>query len=788
MLDLEMRYIFASRKWLTDYRLTVEAIRGKSHYELFPEIPEHWKEVHRRCLAGATEKNDEEAFVRADGTTDWLRWEIRPWYDQQGKVGGILIFTENVTELKKAQQAIQALNVELKSEVLEQAVEIEIQSRVTRNMNEGVCLTRVSDDWVIYSNPRFETMFGYDPGELKGMSLAAQRVKLIGPEAARISTQDRVDAISKGTGDFEVRCFKKNGTRFWIRSSSSLFEHPVHGLVYLNVLEDIDARKRIAEELEVAERKYRMVIESAQDAIVVVGSGGKIESVNEQTLSWFGYAREELIGRAIEILVPERGWDAHVHHRNAYVEHPERRPMGKPGLDLKGRRKDGSEFPIDVALSSIETPQGKIVTAIVRDMTERQRRENQMRFLATSGRMLTESLDFEETLKKVSALAVPEIADACVVRLTRASGELHTVLVQYRDAERSRILEELLKKREAAHIVSAELEETLKSPHVQIRHAITEAIKVNLLTDASERAAVNSLEYGSYANIPLFARGRMLGLLTFISDEPNRWSDKFDVEFFESIGKRVAQALDNSSLYGEAQRSIRLREDVLGVVSHDLRNPLAAISTAAELIPMLKEGDTRKLSALSASITRSAGVMQKLIGDLLDFAQIQGGALSIERCSETLRDIVSPVFEMLQAQANAKTLSLKADIPADLPQASCDQVRVGQVLSNLLGNAIKFTPDGGIICVAASLLGQFIQVSVSDTGPGIPPEALPKVFDRFWQAKETQRLGAGLGLSIARGIVEAHDGKIWVESQVGKGTTFYFTLPVAQADKKLASV
>ena len=132
---------------------------------------------------------------------------------------------------------------------------------------------------------------------------------------------------------------------------------------------------------------------------------------------------------------------------------------------------------------------------------------------------------------------------------------------------------------------------------------------------------------------------------------------------------------------------------------------------------------------------------------------------------------------MLKGKADAKNLRFELAIAQNLREVSCDKLRVGQVLSNLIGNAMKFTPEDGSVRVTARDVEQGIQISVSDTGPGIPPEALSKIFDRFWQAKDTQRLGSGLGLSIAKGIVDAHGGKIWVESQVGKGTTFHFILP-----------
>jgi len=174
--------------------------------------------------------------------------------------------------------------------------------------------------------------------------------------------------------------------------------------------------------------------------------------------------------------------------------------------------------------------------------------------------------------------------------------------------------------------------------------------------------------------------------------------------------------------------------------------------------------------------------MEALIDDLLDFSRIQSGTFSVMTSADTLSHVVVPIIDRMRTQADAKRQNLDVDVPPSLPHVAVDADRVRQVISNLVSNAIKFTPQEGTIRITARQRDHQIVLSVADTGPGIPQEHLSKIFDRFWRAPGTKEKGSGLGLSIAKGIVQAHGGTIWAESQLGKGSAFFFTLPLADLD------
>jgi len=268
--------------------------------------------------------------------------------------------------------------------------------------------------------------------------------------------------------------------------------------------------------------------------------------------------------------------------------------------------------------------------------------------------------------------------------------------------------------------------------------------------------------------IPDFVDGKVEGLFVMVTD-------------VTELKHAQAEAV---TAKGKAEAAVRIRDDVLAIVSHDLKNPLAAISLSTDILKTLRAQEIGKVHEYSGRIERSVAQMRTLIGDLLDFARFQGGGITIERFRERVEDVILPVADSIRTLAEAKRQYFEIDIAQGLPDVACDANRIGQVISNLLGNAVKFTPEGGTIRVMATPSANGVLVSVSDTGPGIAAEHLPKVFERYWQAKATQALGTGLGLSIAKGIVEAHGGRIWAESQVGRGSSFIFSLPLATAETR----
>jgi signal transduction histidine kinase len=248
-----------------------------------------------------------------------------------------------------------------------------------------------------------------------------------------------------------------------------------------------------------------------------------------------------------------------------------------------------------------------------------------------------------------------------------------------------------------------------------------------------------------------------------------------------------ASAKSSADLLSREQESHRktktaltTREEFLAIVSHDLRNPLNHISMAAQNL-FEEPGEQKDVKEVAASIQRSAGEMLRLIQDLLDIERIALGRLVLHYEEHDVAEVIKEVVGDFQRDAASKDITLTAKPQDGCGDVICDRSRVVQVLSNLIGNAIKFTPAEGQISVSCALAGagnKEVQISVSDTGAGIAPEKIGTIFERFSQINSQDRRGIGLGLYIAKMMVEEHPGRIWVESKLGEGSTFHFTLPV----------
>ena len=373
-----------------------------------------------------------------------------------------------------------------------------------------------------------------------------------------------------------------------------------------------------------AERRLGELLESAPDAIFELDKSGRIVLLNRMAEQIFGYTREELLGQAVDVLVPDALQTAHVQYRAKFLDHPVTRPMGS-GLKLEARRKDGSLFPVEISLSPTQSDLGFRVTAIVRDITDRRRMEDQLQ--------------------------------------------------------------------------------------------------------AVQEKYISELE----------------------------------------LRNREVEHADN------------LKTEFLSNMSHELRSPLHTIIGFAELLIEEGVGElNEKQKRFIAHMHTDSLHLLALINDLLDLSKIEAGRLELRQEMLQVEAVLEEAISSIRPRATAKSVEVFVEMDGPLA-VFADGIRIKQILHNLLTNAVKFTPDGGKVRVNASPRNHFAEISVSDTGIGIPQDQHQAVFDKFYQVRAATKgspEGTGLGLAITKRLVEQHGGSIWLASEEGKGTCFTFSVPL----------
>jgi signal transduction histidine kinase len=406
---------------------------------------------------------------------------------------------------------------------------------------------------------------------------------------------------------------------------------------------------------------------------------------------------------------------------------------------------------------------------------ERQR----LAFLAEASRILAASLDYQATLTHLARLVVPHLADWCAVDIVAEDGVPRRLAVAHIDPAKVTLAEELQRRypddRHAPHGVP----QVLRTGCSDFMTEIPDSLLVSSAKGAEHLRILRDLGLKSYLCVPLRARGRTLGVISFVSAESGRHYGTNDVAFAEDLAHRAAVAIDNAQLYREAQEADRQKDHFLAILGHELRNPLSTISNALHIL---------KQSAIEPSMVRHREIMQRqvkqltrLTDDLLDITRISQGRVLLKPERLDLIQLVRESAEDCRAVQEEAGLTLSLEVPDGVIWVEGDPARLSQVVGNLLRNAAKFTDPGGRIMVRLELDGEWAAVAVRDTGIGITAEMLPHVFDTFAQVEDSRhrsRGGLGLGLALVKGLVALHRGDVSAASDgPGHGSEFTVRLP-----------
>ncbi len=540
------------------------------------------------------------------------------------------------------------------------------------------------------------------------------------------------------------------------------------------IARDVTERKRVEVKLVANEAKFRALLESAPDAMVIVDQQGTIVLTNAQTERLFGYGRAELFGQRVELLMPARFQDPHVAHRKDYFAASHAREMGA-GLELLGQRKDGSEFPIEVSLSPLVTENGLLVSSAIRDITERKRVQATLQVSEMRYRRLFEA------------------AQDGVLILDFHSGKVVDV---------NPFMTDLL-------------------GHSREDFIGMELWSLGLFSDKSaNEAAVRELQekgYLRYEHLPLKSRaGRRV--------EVEVVANSYQENHHSVIQCNIRDITERSRLETQLEEkatevsALHLRKDeFLAMLSHELRSPLAPISNAVQLLGLQQGSETPIQRQARGIIERQLGQLRHLVDDLLEVSRITTGRVQLRQERVAVSDIIHAAVETVRPLIEQRRHELTVSLPPDPIWLHADAARLEQVLVNLLTNAAKYTEEEGQVWLTVELdevapVAELVRVPsgspaiptdraeprtltssatkevlirVRDSGVGITPELLPHIFDLFTQAKRSldrSQGGLGIGLALVLRLTELHGGRVEASSILGQGSVFIVRLPVAPTD------
>lgn len=435
-------------------------------------------------------------------------------------------------------------------------------------------------------------------------------------------------------------------------------------------------------------------------------------------------------------------------------------------LEIEGF--DGSKKTILNSAMPFHDARGRLLGAVAvnLDITERDRFERGLELLAATGRALLHVVDFDRCFREIARIAVPRFADWCMIHVLDRQGCLRRVAAEMGRGELG--------------CDALECFETfLLEPERGAIHRVIRERATVLVTQ--ERRATCPVR--CYVLVPVILEGKVIGVLSFFRNDAGRPFVSSEVSLAEDLSGLTSLAVRNARLFEESQRAARAREEVVAVVSHDLKNPIAGVQLAARSIrrsiDASKAIDPEKLRRFADGILSSTATMDRLVRDLLDLSRMEAGKFRIQRAPTDVRVLLADIETSFAALAKERGIDLRVRPPASALVASLDADRIRQLLSNLVGNALKFVPAGGSVDVVATSDGRHLVLEVRDDGPGIPRADLPHLFDRYWQPQQARgRNGAGLGLFICKGIADAHGATLTVESEEGSGARFVCTVPV----------
>jgi PAS domain S-box-containing protein len=649
------------------------------------------------------------------------------------------------------------------------------------SIGDGVIITD-TNGIVNFLNPVAQALTGWAPEEAAGQPL--ERIFRILNEETRHTVENPVtkalrDDTIVGLANHTL-LIARDGTERPIDDSAA----PIRGedgtiagvvLVFRDVTE---ARQALEARLRLA-----AIVEFSDDAIISKNLDGIIVSWNQGAERLYGYTALEMIGQPLSILVPR--------------DHPDELPALMERLKRGERidhfetvrmRKDRSRVDVSLTISPVKNAEGKVIGAskVARDITASKRKAEAARFLADASSLLAELMDVPSTLQKVARLAVPYFADWCAVDLLEPDGSLRCLAVAHVNPAKVKLAHELHRRYPPDRKAPYGVWHILRTGQSELVAEITDTMLRDSIQDEERLRIVRELGLKSYMGVPLRVRGKMLGVLTFIAAESGRKYDAADLTVAEDLAERASIAIENARLYGELREADRHKDEFLAMLAHELRNPLAPIRNSLHILKQAA-ASPEMVGRVRDIAERQVQHMARLLEDLLDVARISRGRIALRQEVVDMASVVQRTVETARPLLEERRHQLTVALPPEPVRVRGDAARLEQVLTNLLNNSAKYTDPGGRIGLTVEREGGEVVLRVRDSGIGIAPEMLPRIFELFVQAErrlDRSQGGVGIGLTLVKKLVELHGGAIQAFSAgLGQGSEFVVRLPAFSGEK-----
>ncbi len=723
MFDRDMRYVFASDCWRHDYDLGDRLLEGISHYEIFPEIPEKWREAHLRGLAGEVLRTEADRFERLDGSVQWVRWELCPWHNKTGEIGGIIIFTEDLTDIILSRQKLQ------KQE--------NFYRELVENSNSAMIRWK-ADGTLTYFNEYAQKLFGYTAEDIIGRS-----VKILIPEKESTGEDlsDMVRAIVDHPEKYQHNInenITRDGRRIWMSWTNKPMFSDGEVTEILAVGSDVTEQKLAEDALRESEQRLRMTL----DAAYVISFEWNIQSNEVRRFmsheSALETTEDDKIGTFADVLE---------------VVHPADRELFRKNVEAALEHEDGEyENEFRLVRSS-----GEVAWLYERGCVERDAAGQPIRLIGLSQDIT--KLKKAETAQRESDKLLRVIIDSTPDPVFLKDHNGRFILVNRATCKAIGKPADQIIGKTAADIFDdpATGRAIIENDRRVIESGESENFEEVMVTSCGSRTFLCTKT--PYRD----GSGRIIGLLGVAHDITCR--------------KQAEAALRQAK--AAAEEANCAKSEFLANMSHEIRTPMSVFMVAVEyLLESAQDPDHRTLLKLA---DQSAQSLRALIDDILDFSRIEARKVEIEEVVFDLRNCVHEAVDMFTLFAREKDLQLEMEIEAEVPRMVVgDPDRLRQILINLIGNALKFTEEGEVRVSVLSRHGN-LEFAVTDTGIGIPEAKQRQLFQSFSQGDASftrQYGGTGLGLAISKGLVELMGGEIAVHSREGGGSVFIFTLPL----------